>query len=646
MEYGGILLGRTMASHPVKTAERLRFGEGFELDARAYELRRSGRVLKLERIPMELLLFLMEERGHLVSRDRIVERIWGKGVFLDTDNSINAAVRKIRRVLKDDPEQPRFVQTITGRGYRFIAPVEEAGAPAIERLTQSAPANDALPGASRIRARLGLALLLLTVVGTASAPWLVARVRPAAGAAPSLRSIAVLPLDNLSGDSSQDYFVDGMTDALTTDLAKVSSLRVISRTSAMRYRGTKKGMPEIAGELQVDGVVEGSVMRSGNRVRITAQLIHGPTDRHLWAETYERDLDDVLRLQSEVAQAIALQVRAQLTPQQQVRLGSASTVNPEAYDAYLRGRYYMTAAGSTLQPLNTAKKYYEESIRKDPAFALAYAGLADSYVGLASFRYLSPERAYRSAKEALGKALELDGNLGEAHTTLALLSWRHEWDWANAEREFDQAIALAASYDCSRASYGSYLAWKGRRAEALAETTRGRELNPGSSFAVQESAVYFQLRDYAGLVDASRRGVASDPNEWLEHHFLGVGLEGLGKRLEAIPEYRKAVEMSHGDQDAVAALAHGYAADGRRAEAETMLRGLERNASDGYVSPYLIATIYAGLGNKDKAFELLEKACRERCWDIPWQIKADVRIDNLRSDPRFKAVLRRVGLAQ
>lgn len=276
---------------------------------------------------------------------------------------------------------------------------------------------------------------------------------------------------------------------------------------------------------------------------------------------------------------------------------------------------------------------------------MAYAGLADSYVGLASFRYLSPERAYRSAKEALGKALELDGNLGEAHTTLALLSWRHEWDWANVEREFDQAIALAATYDCSRASYASYLAWNGRRAEALAETTKGRELNPGSSFAIDESAVYFHLRDYAGLVDVSRRGVASDPNEWLEHHFLGMGLEGLGKRREAIPEYRKAVEMSHGDQDAVAALAHAYAADGRRAEAETMLRDLERKASDGYVSPYMIATIYAGLGNKDRAFEFLERACQERCWDIPWQIKADVRIDNLRSDPRFH-VLRCVGLAQ
>ena len=644
MEYGGNLVCWNMASDP-HTAERLRFGEGFELDARAYELRRSGRVLKLERIPMELLLLLMEERGHLVSRDRIVERVWGKGVFLDTDNSINAAVRKIRRVLKDSPEQPRFVQTITGRGYRFIATVEEAGA-AIERPTPIAPASDGRPRASRVRARLGLALLLLTVASMAAAPWLVARLRHPAGAIPSLRSIAVLPLDNLSGDSSQDYFVDGMTDALTTDLAKVSSLRVISRTSAMRYRGTKKGMPEIAGELNVDGIVEGSVTRSGNRVRITAQLIHAPTDRHLWAETYERDLDDVLRLQREVAQAIAQQVRAQLTPQQQLRLGSASTVNPEAYDAYLRGRYYMTAAGTTLQTLDTAKEYYEESIRRDPAFALAYAGLADSYVGLASFRHLSPERAYRSAKEALGKALELDGNLGEAHTTLALLSWRHEWDWANAEREFNSAIDLNASYDCARASYANYLAWNGRRAEALAETTRGRELNPGSSFAIVESAVYFHLRDYPSLVDASRRGVASDPNEWLEHHFLGIGLEGLGKRLEAIPEYRKAVEMSHGDQDAVAALAHAYAADGRRAEAETMLRDLERTASDRYLSPYLIATIYAGLGNKDKAFELLEKACQERCWDIPWQIKADLRIDNLRSDPRFEAVLHRVGLAQ
>jgi tetratricopeptide (TPR) repeat protein len=240
--------------------------------------------------------------------------------------------------------------------------------------------------------------------------------------------------------------------------------------------------------------------------------------------------------------------------------------------------------------------------------------------------------------------MDLDNTLGEAHATLASVSWQYEWDWSAAERELNSAIALAPSYDCARVYHSTYLAWSGRRAEALAEITRGRELNPGSSFASVESAAYFLLRDYASLVEVSRRGVASDPNEWLEHYFLGVGYEGSGKRAEAILEYQRAVEISHGDQDPTAALAHAYAVIGRRAEASKILRELERKSKDSYVSPYMIATIYAGLGDKDRAFEFLEKAFQERCWDIVWNFKADQRIDNLRSDPRFQALSRRLGL--
>ena len=409
-----------MVSPPLHTANPLRLGDGFVLDPNAYELRRSDRALKLERIPMELLLLLVEERGHLVSRDRIVERVWGKDVFLDTDNSINAAIRKIRQVLKDDPEQPRFVQTVTGRGYRFIAPVTDVRGDATEQRVVAEPASNQ-PLRSRSRLVLTLTALGLAAVATF---WLVRRGGPGPGGTPSLRSIVVLPLDNLSGDASQDYFVDGMTDALTTDLAKISALRVISRTSAMRYKGTKKGAPEIARELNVDGIIEGSVVRAGERVRVTAQLIHAGSDRHLWAETYERDLGDVLRLQSEVAQAIAQQVRVQLTPQQQARLRSSAAVNPEAYEAYLRGLPYINGQAG----FETARGYFEESIRKDPGFAPAYVRLADTYVVLGLSRQVSPERAYRSARDALRKGLELDASVAEAHTTLAVLHWYHGWD--------------------------------------------------------------------------------------------------------------------------------------------------------------------------------------------------------------------------
>jgi len=412
----------------------------------------------------------------------------------------------------------------------------------------------------------------------------------------------------------------------------------------MRYKGTKKALPEIARELNVDGIVEGSVMRSGQRVRITAQLIHAPTDHHLWAETYERDLGDVLRLQSEVAEAIAQQVRAQLTPQQQARLRSAHAVNPEAYEAYLRGRYYLSNQFSMAQPLNEAKNYFEESIRKDPDFALAYSGLADSYVYLAFFRQFSRDQAYVSAKEALRKALELDDSIGEVHDTLGLLSWRFDWDWGAAEREFNRAIELAPSYSCAHEDRANFLSFMGRRAEALAEFERIKKIDPGPSSAMTESATYYQLRDYQALIEASREGVASNPNEWTGHANLGVGYEGTGKLLEAISEYQKAVEMSDGDQDATASLAHAYAMIGRRGEAERILLGLERKSKSIYVSPYTIATIYAGLGDKDKSFEFMERAFQERSLEISWHLKADLRIDNLRSDPRFQILLRRLRL--
>jgi tetratricopeptide (TPR) repeat protein len=263
---------------------------------------------------------------------------------------------------------------------------------------------------------------------------------------------------------------------------------------------------------------------------------------------------------------------------------------------------------------------------------------------LAFFRQLSPEVAYRSAEGALHKALELDDSIGEAHDTLAVLSWRYEWDWDAAEREFNAGMTLSPSYSCIREDYSEYLGLTGRRAEALAEVHKSIEMDPGPGSAITEAGVYYQLRDFDGLVDAGRRGVVSNPNEWLEHYYLGVGYEGTGKQLEAISEYQKALEMSDGDEDAAAALGHAFAVIGRRAEAEKILRDMEQKAKSAYVSNYLIATIYAGLGQKDRAFEFLEKAYRERSLDISWALKADVRFDNLRSDPRFKSLLRRVGL--
>src|SRR5467141_3939223 len=376
-------------SAPVPAVRVLRF-DTFELDLRAGELHKHGVKLRLQGQPVQLLAILLQSAGNLVTREELRSQLWPADTFVDFDHSLHNAVGRIREVLGDSAEIPRYIETLPRRGYRFIAPVEEVQAPRIPGPNGNKKTREGVaaapPTARQSRTRAALAVTLLILAGTGSAFWLVRAASHPTSAAPRLRSIAVLPLENLSGDPSQEFFADGMTDELITDLAKVSALRVISRTSVMRYKGTKKGLPEIARELNVDGIVEGSVMRSGNRVRITAQLLHAPTDKHLWAEAYERDLGDVLRLQNEVAQAIVLQVRAQLTPQQQARFRSAGSVNPDAYEAYLRGRYYLSNQFTMGQPLNTAKSYFEESIRKDPDFALAYSGLADSYVYLAIFR--------------------------------------------------------------------------------------------------------------------------------------------------------------------------------------------------------------------------------------------------------------------
>jgi TolB-like protein/DNA-binding winged helix-turn-helix (wHTH) protein/Tfp pilus assembly protein PilF len=625
-------------------ARRLCF-DVFELDLRAGELRKRGVKLHLQGQPLQVLAALLNRPGDVVTRDELRAEIWTADTFVDFDHSLHNAIARVREVLGDSVDTPRYIETLPRRGYRFIAPVTGVEIQPPRPTSQSGPSGEAPVGAKPSKLRAALAFTLLAFLAIGSVLWLLRTSSRRTAAAPRLRSIAVLPLENFSGDASQDYFVDGMTDELITDLAKVGSLRVISRTSVMRYKGTKKGLPEIARELNVDGIVEGSVTRSGRRVRITAQLLEAPTDRHLWAETYERDLGDVLGLQSEVAEAIAQQVQAQLTPQQRAQFRSARPVNPEAYDAYLRGRLYFTTEYTKPESLRKAQQYFEESIQKDPNFALAYAGLADTYVYLAFAGALRRDQAYRSAKGALAKALALDDSIGEAHDTLGLLSSEFDWDWDTADHEFSRAIALAPSYSCAHEDRATFLALTGRRAEALAEITKIDQLDYGFSAARTVSGTYYELRDYPALIEASKRGLLLDPKDWMQHYFLGVGYEGMGKLQEAISEYQKAMEMSDVDQGPTVSLAHAYLAVGKRAEGENILRDLERESKRAYLSPYMIATIYAGLGEKDRAFEFLEKAYLEKSLDLPWFLKGDPRIDNLRSDPRFQSLLRRVGLS-
>ena len=628
---------------PASESRVLRF-DAFELDLRTGELHKRGVKLRLQGQPLQLLAILLQSAGNLVTREELRAQIWTTDTFVDFDHSLHNAIARLRDVLGDSAERPRYIETLPRRGYRFIAPVDAGDLPAPSGASDSAPPAD-LPG--HLRLTKSHALLLTTVFAVlviSIAFWLARTGGAPTSAAPRLNSIAVLPLDNLSGDTSEEFFADGMTDQLITDLAKVGSLRVISRTSVMRYKGTRKSLPEIARELDVAAIVEGSVIRSGQRVRVTAQLVQAPADQHLWAETYDRDLGDILKLQGEVADDIARQVRAQLTPTQQALIRRARAVNPDAYDAYLKGRLYFVNEFTKPDSLKKAQRYFEESTQKDPNFALAYAGLADTYVYLAFAGALEKDQAYRSAKEELARALELDDSIGEAYDTLGVLSWQFDWDWDAAEREFNRAIALAPSYSCAHEDRATFLASVGRRSEALAEIAKIDQLDYGFSEAHTETATYYKLRDYPNLIESSRRGLLLDPKDAFHHYSLGLGYEGAGKLQEAISEYQQAMQLSDGSLGPAIALAHAYSATGKNAEAEKLLRDLERKAKRTSASPYTMATIYAGLGENDKAFDLLEKAYSEKSLGFALPLESDLLLDRLRPDPRFQILLRRIGL--
>jgi TolB-like protein/DNA-binding winged helix-turn-helix (wHTH) protein/Tfp pilus assembly protein PilF len=628
-----------LAAAPVSRV--LRF-DNFELDIRAAELRKDGVKLRLQGQPIHVLATLLDRAGELVTREQLQAQLWPAETFVDFDHSLHNAVARIREVLGDSAGTPRYIETLPRRGYRFIGTVERVGFDNLPPSATISPSREAPVEPAKDKSRAILIVALLIILAIPAVLILIPFLSHRVAAAPPMRSIAVLPLDNLSGDPSEEFFADGMTDQLITDLAKVGSLRVISRTSVMQYKGAKKALPAIARELNVDAIVEGSIIRSGPRVRVTAQLVRASTDQHLWAETYDRDLGDILKLQGEVADAIAQQVRAQLTPNQQSQLRLAHVVNPAAYDDYLRGRLYFTNEFTKPDSLRKAQHYFEDAIQKDSNFALAYAGLADTYVFLAYAGALQKDVAYRSAKIALAKALQLDDSIGEAHDTLGALSSSFDWDWETADREFNRAIALAPSYSCAHEDRAIFLALVGRRAEALAEIAKIEQLDYGFSAAHAESIAYYHLRDYSSLIDSSRRALLFDPKDWFQHYTLGVGYEGTGNLQEAIAEYQKAIEMSGGSQDPTVALAHAYAAVGKKAEAEKILRDLESN-SKATASPYTVATIYAGLGENDKALESLEKARSEKSFQI-LSLNSDLVLDTLRPDPRFQNLLRRMSL--
>ncbi len=459
---------------------------------------------------------------------------------------------------------------------------------------------------------------------------------------PQIRSLAVLPLANLSGDPTEEFFADGMTDALITDLGKISALRVISRTSVMHYRDAKKTLPEIARELNVDAVVEGSVLRSGNRVRISAQLIRARSDQHLWTESYERDLRDVLALQSEVARNVANSIRIQVTPMEAGRLESTSPVNEEAYQLYLKGRYHWNKRNP--DALNKSLEYFQQAVSKDPQYAPAYAGLADTYRLLGQFAVLPLRVSTDKAKAAAQTALKLDKDLAEAHASLGMVSLMDHFDWRQADRELSTAIELNPGYASAYQWRALSLASTGRVEEGVNMARRAQELDPLSLIInAYLGFAYYESRNYDSAADQCKKTLELDPNFAVAHSYLALAYAQKGAYELALEEARKGVELSGGAANLKVMLAVVTAAAGKRTEAQQMAVQLAGSAHEGYLNPGEIALIYAQLGEKDRAFQWLKTAYEEgSIWSA--FLKSEPVLDGLRSDPRFARLLREVGL--
>jgi TolB-like protein/DNA-binding winged helix-turn-helix (wHTH) protein/Tfp pilus assembly protein PilF len=614
-----------------------------ELDLRRYELRRGSSVLKLEKIPMELLILLVERRDQLVGREEIIARLWGKDVFLDTEQGINTAIRKIRLTLGDDPNDPRFLQTIVGKGYRFVGTITVI--PATAPAPAPVPATDAETQPSRAKTKLRRKLVAFAAVFMLASAAVVAfryfdwiRWFPR----PPVHSIAVLPLKNLSGNPADEYFADGMTDELITNLAKISALRVTSYTSVSKYKTTSKPLPQVAQELQVDGIIEGSVLRSGDQVRITAQLIYAPRDQHLWAEEYQRYVRDVLYLQREVARDIAEQVRVTLTPNEQKRLATAGAVDPVAYESYLRGRSFWNQRSEA--SLLKAIDQFNKAIEADSGYAPAYSGRADCYTTLGYLSYLDPFDAFPRARDAATKALALDPSLAEAHASLAYYNLYHAWNWTEAENEFKKAIELNPNYATAHDWYSYYLMAMGRFDEAWKEVNRAHELDPLSvTISTDIGFNYYYRRSYDEAINQLRSTLAVSPKFPLAHLWLGRAYQQKKMYAEAIDEFNKTDAALPGWVVTIAGMGHAYGEWGHQAEAKQVLVRLNEMARGKYVTPYGVALVYAGLGDKDQAFAWLNKAVAGRSHWLVW-LNRDPRWDRIRTDPRFDDLQKRVGL--
>jgi TolB-like protein/DNA-binding winged helix-turn-helix (wHTH) protein/Flp pilus assembly protein TadD len=631
---------------------RLRFGV-FEVDLRAGELRKHGVRLRLQEQPFQVLAMLLERPGETVTREELRNRLWTAETFVDFDHGVNKAINRIRDALGDSATSPRFVETVARRGYRFIADVAVEGAPIARSETRTgdlvAGADESVapvaipPPTGRLRrwypwTITGVALALASIVVVVWARQF------RAPQLPPIRSLAVLPLENLSGDNSQEYFADGMTDELIATLGQISALRVISRTSVMPYKRARKGLPQIARELNVDAIVEGTVLRSGGQVRITAQLIEARDDKHLWSESYDGDLRDTLTLQNTVARAIAEQIRINLNPEEQATLKQRKVVDPEAYEAYLKGRYFWNKR--TGDDLEKAVAYFNRAIERDPTYAQAYSGLADTYALLGDWEYgvLAPKDALPRAKAAAIKALQLDSTLGEAHTSLAFCLDAFDWDLKSADTEFRRGIELNPGYATAHHWYAWHLSLLGRNNDAIAELKKALSLDPLSLIINADLAELLLIAHFTNeSIQQSRKTIEMDVNFPLAHNQLAVAYLQAQRKDEAITELQQAVRLSSGSPTCIANLARAFAVSGRRNEAVQLLGDLKKRSRASSSNASEIAVVYAALGDNNQAMTWLETGYEER---FNPSVLLRPGFDPLRADPRFQDLERRVGLGR
>lgn len=658
-----------------------RFGP-FELRTNAHELFRHGTKVKLRGQPYLILEVLLSRPGSIVSREEIRENLWQADIFVDFEHGLNTSLKKLRQVLCDSADQPRYIETIPRLGYRFIAPVEilpEAAEPSVEPAAPADAVADepaavslapvSLPPVSLAPLEeqpyptqsyssrpswrlLAICFGVIAILGAFFFGVLVRSRMQSKASAPNrfanapttgkrISSIAVLPLQNLSTDPAQEYFADGITDEVITELAQFGGLRVISRTSVMKYKGGNKTVPQIGRELGVNAVIEGTVERLANRVKIRVQLIDAASDQHLWARGYNREFKDVLMLETTVAHDIAGEVEAQ-TEEPGVQPHSAGqTVQPEAFEAYLKGHYFRNQRSEA--GLSKSIECFQEAIARDPTFAAGYAGLAGSYL-LMGADVLPANVARAKARDAAAKALELDPESAEAHAAMGMIALYYEWNWKNSEREFRRAIELNPGYVTAHQWYSYYLRAMGRLQEALQEAQKAQQLDPLSlPVNITLAGRYRDLKRYDQAIALCQRTLELNPTFVPAHEMLAAVFEQQGSLPSAILEWQKSVELSKDNPPTLASLGHAYALAGRQAEARKILARLDLISKQHYVAAWDMAVLLAGLGESDRAFRYLEKSYENRDSQVPFLMQ-DHRLSALRIDHRFQNLARRVGL--